>query len=338
MTSSRFIDFYKALSVSPKATANQIKAAFFKLAKTCHPDISTNKGSDARFKQINDAYQTLTRDRATYDNQYASYYGHPPQQSAFSPKHSFTSHTPPGSVSSTYSSFNVFCDPIVAPSTFQWGQAWSQKSQDKQEQNRKSNKKQKATHIMENHSRRSNRSSSESNGRKQFDSRFYWSDGAYTKDSSSSYFRTPDSSDENIRNHDNTGRFSEECRSVQRGNPDRDGDYDTDNHDIDDYSNSDQISFEYMDGREETNYRFFDMDQSVERELRRYLRGKNRSDGNFNIMNREDELEHLNLTKKQARSSHCYRLPFKAKNLKVRLLTCQVEILISPSFYVLAPY
>jgi len=54
-------DFYEILGVSENASAEEIKKSFRKLAKQYHPD--RNKGdktSEARFKEISEAYETLS--------------------------------------------------------------------------------------------------------------------------------------------------------------------------------------------------------------------------------------------------------------------------------------
>ncbi len=60
-------DYYKTLGVSKTATEAEIKSAFRKLAHEHHPD--KNKGDDKKFKEINEAYQTLSdkTKRAKYD-------------------------------------------------------------------------------------------------------------------------------------------------------------------------------------------------------------------------------------------------------------------------------
>lgn len=60
-------DYYKTLGVEKSASKDEIKKAFHKLAHQHHPD---KKGGDAdKFKEINEAYQTLSDDkkRAQYD-------------------------------------------------------------------------------------------------------------------------------------------------------------------------------------------------------------------------------------------------------------------------------
>ncbi|MEK7464147.1 MAG: DnaJ C-terminal domain-containing protein [Patescibacteria group bacterium] len=60
-------DYYKILGVEKSASKEDIKKAFRKLAHEHHPD--KNKGEDAKFKEINEAYTVLSDDqkRAQYD-------------------------------------------------------------------------------------------------------------------------------------------------------------------------------------------------------------------------------------------------------------------------------
>jgi len=60
-------DYYKILGVDKGATKDDIKKAFRKLAHQYHPD--KQGGNEAKFKEINEAYQILSDDskRATYD-------------------------------------------------------------------------------------------------------------------------------------------------------------------------------------------------------------------------------------------------------------------------------
>ncbi len=60
-------DYYKTLGVDKKASKDEIKKAFYKLAHQHHPD--KNGGKDEKFKEVNEAYQTLSDDskRHQYD-------------------------------------------------------------------------------------------------------------------------------------------------------------------------------------------------------------------------------------------------------------------------------
>ncbi len=60
-------DYYDILGVNKTSSKEEIKKAFHKLAHKYHPD--KNKGDDAKFKEVNEAYQTLSDDqkRAQYD-------------------------------------------------------------------------------------------------------------------------------------------------------------------------------------------------------------------------------------------------------------------------------
>ena len=54
------VDYYKALGVSDKATADEIKKAYRKLAKQYHPDSTGgDKAKESRFKDVQNAYDVL---------------------------------------------------------------------------------------------------------------------------------------------------------------------------------------------------------------------------------------------------------------------------------------
>jgi curved DNA-binding protein len=56
-----FRDYYKSLGLERGASAAEIKSAYRKLARKHHPDVNpNNKEAEARFKQINEAYQVLS--------------------------------------------------------------------------------------------------------------------------------------------------------------------------------------------------------------------------------------------------------------------------------------
>src|ERR1700761_8758467 len=55
-----FKDYYKTLGVDRKASADEIKKAFRKLARLHHPDVAKGKkAGEAKFKEINEAYEVL---------------------------------------------------------------------------------------------------------------------------------------------------------------------------------------------------------------------------------------------------------------------------------------
>src|SRR5881275_3105595 len=62
-----FKDYYRILDVDRSADDKTIKSAYRKLARKYHPDV--NKGQDARFKEISEAYEVLSdpEKRRRYD-------------------------------------------------------------------------------------------------------------------------------------------------------------------------------------------------------------------------------------------------------------------------------
>jgi len=54
------IDYYSVLGVARDSTEGQIKRAFRKLAQQWHPDVNKDPAAQARFKEINEAYQVLS--------------------------------------------------------------------------------------------------------------------------------------------------------------------------------------------------------------------------------------------------------------------------------------
>ncbi len=64
-----FKDYYKILGVEPGAGEAEIKAAYRRLARKLHPDVSKEAGAEEKFKAVNEAYEVLrdTGKRAAYD-------------------------------------------------------------------------------------------------------------------------------------------------------------------------------------------------------------------------------------------------------------------------------
>ena len=62
-------DYYEVLGVPRTADKAAIKKAFRQLAREYHPDVSQHADADARFKEINEAYEVLSDDekRGRYD-------------------------------------------------------------------------------------------------------------------------------------------------------------------------------------------------------------------------------------------------------------------------------
>ncbi|MEO1429496.1 MAG: DnaJ C-terminal domain-containing protein [Cyanobacteria bacterium J06632_19] len=76
MAATDFKDYYQILGVNKSATQEDIKKAFRKLARKYHPDVNQgNKEAEARFKEVNEAYEVLSdpEKRQKYD-QFGQYW------------------------------------------------------------------------------------------------------------------------------------------------------------------------------------------------------------------------------------------------------------------------
>jgi hypothetical protein len=69
MTSKTVKDYYAILGVSPKATLEEIRLAYRKMARIYHPDLSSEMDAEERFREVNQAYEVLanTEKREAYD-------------------------------------------------------------------------------------------------------------------------------------------------------------------------------------------------------------------------------------------------------------------------------
>lgn len=92
-------DYYDVLGVNRQSSQEEIKKAFRLLARQYHPDVNKNPDAEARFKEINEAYEVLSdRDKRTaYDR-----FGHAGPQAGFG---GFADFTGFGGVEDIFESF-----------------------------------------------------------------------------------------------------------------------------------------------------------------------------------------------------------------------------------------
>jgi curved DNA-binding protein len=76
----KFKDYYQVLGVARDATSAELKRAYRKLARRYHPDVSEEPEAEARFKEINEAYEALKDParRRAYDQLGASHHAGEP--------------------------------------------------------------------------------------------------------------------------------------------------------------------------------------------------------------------------------------------------------------------
>lgn len=131
MTSKR--DYYDILGLDKSATSTQIKSAYRKLALKWHPDRNKETDAEAKFKEVNEAYEVLSnsKKKQTYDQ-----FGH----TAFDPSaggpfsragsaktgpFTYTYHSQ-GSPGSFNEAFGGFSDPFQIFETFFGGGGFNQ--------------------------------------------------------------------------------------------------------------------------------------------------------------------------------------------------------------------
>lgn len=73
-------DYYEVLGLSKGASEDEIKKAYRKMAKQYHPDVSKEANAEAKFKEVNEAYEILSdpQKKASYDQ-----FGHAGMDGAF---------------------------------------------------------------------------------------------------------------------------------------------------------------------------------------------------------------------------------------------------------------
>ena len=62
-------NYYDILEITPTASEAEIKAAYRRLARSCHPDVAEGEAARAKFDEITEAYKLLTDriSRLAYD-------------------------------------------------------------------------------------------------------------------------------------------------------------------------------------------------------------------------------------------------------------------------------
>ena len=55
-------EYYDRLVVSKDASQDEIKRAYRKMSKKYHPDINKEPGAEEKYKEVQEAYETLSED------------------------------------------------------------------------------------------------------------------------------------------------------------------------------------------------------------------------------------------------------------------------------------
>lgn len=111
----QYKDYYNVLGVDKKATQEEIKKAFRKLAKKYHPDAHPgDKQSEEKFKEINEAYEVLgdAEKRKKYDQfgqegNFTNGYDFDPSQYGFNGSQGFQYRTSTGNANDFSDFFNM---------------------------------------------------------------------------------------------------------------------------------------------------------------------------------------------------------------------------------------
>lgn len=115
MAATDFKDYYAVLGVEKRATADDIKRAYRKLARKYHPDLNPgDKQAENRFKDVNEAYEVLSDPdkRKKYD-QFGQYWKQAGSAAGWSGGATGTSVGADGFDFSQYGSFDDFINELL---------------------------------------------------------------------------------------------------------------------------------------------------------------------------------------------------------------------------------